>query len=296
VSSRFGRLARVLALLCAIGLAAPALADVEIYRPQRRLAEELAPIAAGLLGTAGIAVADPGSGVVVLHGPREDLHAALAALRRADVVLRTWNVTAVLTRLSEIERVQLSVGGWIEVGQIRVGRIPAGESPGLTLRARSLLAEGAVRFEGQTAVQDGSAAEIWTGATYPERSQTLERSTGPAGEQITRIRETTALIPVQTGFRVLPRGRADGHIELEIAPLLSARAADGGVVRTAASSHLNVRRGELVAIAAAEGAGDDLVIDPFGSVDHREEARDSVLLVRVDPLEAGVSPPADSAR
>ena len=100
-----------------------------------------------------------------------------------------------------------------------------------------------------------------------------------------RVRETTLLVPSQTGFRVVPRRLPDGLVELEIAPIISERRADGIVVRSAAQSRIAVRPGELVAVASLSRVGSSRRIDPFGSLQHTEGAEESLLLVRVEVLE-----------
>jgi hypothetical protein len=110
-----------------------------------------------------------------------------------------------------------------------------------------------------------------------------------------RVYETATLVPVQTGFRVRPRGRADGSIEVEITPVISERDADGTLVRAAAATAVVVRPGETVVIASAHETGAQIALDPFATLDYREGANDSALLVRVERTDLEDDPASPAA-
>ena len=254
-------------------------AEIEIYRPSHRPAAELLPLASAVLGPGGRAVVDSQNGWLLLTGEPEALERAVEALRSLDLPLASYRVESVLSRVSELKRAGLEIDGWTEVGDLRVGRVGRGPE-GVRIRIGSLASKGSQRFEGQVRVLEGRSAELWTGTVQPARVRTLEERPGGF-----RVRETTLLVPAQTGFRVVPRSLPDGLVELEIAPIISERRADGTVVRSAAQSRIAVRPGELVAVASLSRVGSSRRIDPFGSLQHTEGAEESLLLVRVELLE-----------
>ncbi len=267
-------LARVL-LLAALFLPEGAL-GAEIFRPRYRAAEDLAPVAEGILGPSGLVVADPGTGWLVLRGEPAAVAEALATLQRLDVRPASYRVSTTLTRMLDLDRAGVSVSGWIRAGDVRIGR--AGPVPaGIRIAPRGLLSQEESSFAGQVAVLEGSSAEIWTGTVHPERQTFLDARGGRV-----RVYETATLVPVQTGFRVRPRGRSDGSIELELAPVIAERSEDGTIVRAAATSTVVVQPGETLVVASAHEAGTEIAIDPFGTLDHREGANDTAMLVRVD--------------
>jgi hypothetical protein len=277
---------RTAVLLVALALALGTLpgaaaggAGVEIYRPRSRPAESLVDVARALLVPAGgDAVVDPGTGWLVLRGAPEALREARAALGEIDRAPVMYQVHSAMTTLSDLAASGVAVDGWVQAGDVRVGRVP-GPADGIRVRVRSTLGEGERRFEGMVSTLDGQPAEIWTGADYPARERTLHERAGRL-----RVYETTTLVPVRTGFRVIPRGMGDGSIELEIAPLVEESMAEGLVVHASVASRIRVQPGQAVLVAASRGRDSEVAIDPFGAVDHREGASDSALLVRVEKL------------
>lgn len=279
------------ALLVVAAVTLPSRAGAaEIFRPCSRTAEELAPVAESILGPGGVVAVDPGTGSLILRGEPAAVAEALSTLRRLDVRPASYEVSTTLTRMLDLDRAGVSVTGWIQAGDVRIGR--AGRIPdGIRIAPRGLLAQEESAFAGQVAVLEGNTAEIWTGTTYPER-QTYRDARGGG----IRVYETATLVPVQTGFRVRPRGRADGSIELELAPVIAERGEDGNIVRAAAATRVVVRPGETLVVASAHESGAEIAIDPFASADTREGANDSAMLVRVersDPGEDRANPRAD---
>jgi hypothetical protein len=251
---------------------------LETYRPQHRSAAELAPLVSEILAPEGTAVSDPGGGVLLMRGDPTSIKRAIQLLRELDAPIPVYRVESTLTTLRELRRVGIRVDGWVQAGEIRVGKVRAVDRE-LRVRVRAALSEGEERFQGFVTVLDGSRAEIWTGTTYPERIQSLHEEAGRL-----RVYETTTLVPVRTGFAVLPRGLADGRIDLELAPISAEETAEGTVVRAGMATRITLHPDELVVVAGIREVGQELRIDPFGTLDHREGEWETVLLVRVDPL------------
>jgi type II secretory pathway component GspD/PulD (secretin) len=264
--------------LALAGVLVAASERLEIYRPQHRGAAELAPLVSGVLAPEGAAIPDPGSNQILIRGDPAAVGRALALLKEVDVPLRVYRVESTLTTLRELERVGLRVDGWIQGGEIRVGKA-RGVAEAPRIQVRSVLSEGEDRFWTSVAVVDGKRAEIWTGTTYPERERTLQEEAGRL-----RVYETTTLVPIRTGFAVRPRLMRDGRISLEVACLSAEEATEGTVIRAGTSTHVTLKPGESLAIASLRESDHQVRVDPFGSLDLREGARDSVLLVRVEPL------------
>jgi hypothetical protein len=261
----------------------------EVFKPRYRSAEELVPVAEGILGPGGMVAADPRTGWLILRGEPGPVAEALETLERIDVRPASYQVWSTLTRTADLERAGVTVSGWVRAGDVRIGR--AGWVPrGIWVSPRGLLARQESSFTGQVAVLEGNAAELWTGTVFPERQTFRDERGGQV-----RVYETATLVPVQTGFRVRPHGRADGSIELELTPVIAERSADGTVVRAAAATAVVVRPGETVVIASAHETGAQIAIDPFATLDHREGANDSAMLVRVERTDLDADPASPAA-
>jgi hypothetical protein len=252
--------------------------ELEIYRPRHRVAAELAPLVSGVLAPSGIAVADPGSGQLIIRGDRASIKAALELLRELDVALNAYRIQSTLTTLRELRRTGFEIAGWVRGGTVRIGRgeAPEGRS---RLRVRSILSEGETRFQGVVTTLEGYPAEIWTGTTYPARVETWNEQLGRV-----EVHDTTTLVPIRTGFRVLPRSMSNGRVNLEIVPVSAEEEPEGLVVRAGAATQVIVTEGEVVLIASVQGERDEITIDPFATLDLQEEASDTVMLVMVDRI------------
>ena len=250
----------------------PVLADAKLYRPAHRLAGELAPLARAVLAPDGSATVDPGTGALLLQGEPGAIEQALAVLRQLDVPLRSFRVESLARSERELSAAGLAVEGWIDLGGVRVGHMP-GDPVGLRVRAGALASQGASRFEATLTVRDGSTADLWTGRAVPAANAVLEDSER-------RVLATPPLRAIRSGFRVRPRGLADGSIELWIQPILARDSLQMPVEETGARSRISVRPGEWLVLGrieqstSGEGTG-------IGALASQRGRRQTVLLVRV---------------
>jgi hypothetical protein len=272
----------VAALVALLGSPGAAEDQLEVYQPRHRAADELAVSVAGVLGPEAIVVPDPASGKLVIRGDRASIRQALGILQELDVPLGAYRVESTMTTLSELRRNSVWIDGWLEAGQFRVGKVRKATGD-LHLRVRSVLSEGDRRFQGLVTVLEGHPAEIWLGTTYPERVRTLNEEAGRL-----RVYETATLVPVQTGFRVVPRALRDGRIALELSAVSAEEAPEGRVIRAGTSTHVNVVPDELTAISTLRRARSQISIDPFATLDASDRVREEVLLLRVQPLPASI--------
>lgn len=267
----------VLALILGLALAASA-SSFEIYVPRSRPAEELVPLVQGILAGHGSAVADPHSGRIVLSGEPEAIAQALAALRSLDAPVRQYRVESEASTRAALEGAGASVGGWIEAGDVRIGRVSGPE--GIDVRASAGGAASHERLGAMVTVMEGRTAEIWTGADVPVASRTVERA-GPYA----RVRETTELVPVRSGFRVRPRGAGPDAIEVEITPIVEELARGGSIRSTGVATQIRVNPGEAVAIGGVSRGASGSGVDAFSGAGRGSAASDSVFLIRVTPLD-----------
>ncbi len=147
------RLSRALGLaLLVLLLAGPSgAAELELYQPRHRPAAELVPLVQGLLGSDGAVVADPHTGKLVLSGSPAAVQQTLQALRKLDVLPRQYRIVARATSEEELSQRGFEIHGWLELGDLRIGRIRSG----FRLRPRSL-AQGAVELEIAAVVEEES--------------------------------------------------------------------------------------------------------------------------------------------
>jgi hypothetical protein len=252
---------------------------VVIYRPHARTAAELAPVARTLLAPGGAAIADPGGRGLVLRGSPEGVARTLEVLRQLDVRPVSYRIESLVTRTAELEQLGLGVEGWLELGALRVGRMPATGEPDLGLRAQLGESSRDRRSEAMLTVLEGHEAELWTGTLEVEPTRRLRA--GPRG---LHVRESTTWVPVRSGFRVTPRGLADGQVELEIEPVVSERRPDGAIERTGAASRVRVRPGETLVLADVTQDDQAASLDPLAA-DHTSTRSNTALLIRVTTAE-----------
>jgi hypothetical protein len=207
-----GRAIAGFGFLLLLGLLAPATVvggpgdRVEVYAPRHRTVEDLAPLVSGVLAPSGEAIPDPSSGRLILRGDAASVERALEVLASLDTPIRSYRVESILSTLRDLDRMGVELGGWLESGGVRIGRASGPE--GVAVRLDALRSSEDRHFRGLVTVIDGRAAELWTGTEEPRRSRHIEREGGRV-----RIHETTTLVPVRTGFRVVPRGLPDGRVD-----------------------------------------------------------------------------------
>jgi hypothetical protein len=136
-----------------------------IYEPRFRTAEQLAPLVAPLLGPDGAALPDPQGGKLILQGEPAAIAQALEALRSLDGALHQYRIESETRSRESLDRAFAGAGGWVDGGELRIGRVAAGA--GGSERTR--------RLGASVVVLEGQEASIWTGVTVP-----VNRSTRPA--------------------------------------------------------------------------------------------------------------------
>jgi hypothetical protein len=181
------------------------------------------------------------------------------------------------------------VAGWIEAGDVRIGRVAGPE--GVNVRASAGGSGTRERLGASVVVMEGHSAEIWTGTDYPITTHRVERA-GP----YVRQSETTALVPVRSGFRVRPRSAGPSAIELDITPIVSELDPGGSIRETAAATQIRVRPGESLAIGGVTRQAEGSAADVFRGAAHESTASESLLLVRVTELEGAPAVPASRGR
>jgi hypothetical protein len=262
-----------------IWLALPAAAgSLEIYVPRSRPAEELAPLVQAVLAGQGSAVADPHSGKLILSGEPEAIAQALAALRELDQAVRQYRVDSETSTRKALEGASARVDGWIDAGDVRIGRVVGPE--GVRLHAGVGSGGSSERLAATVVVMEGRTAEIWTGSDVPITTRTVERA-GP----YSRVTESTELVRVRSGFRVRPRGVGSEQIEVEITPIVEELGRGGSIRETGASTQIRVRPGESVAIGGVTREETSAEADAFRGAERSAGSSDSLLVVRVTPLD-----------
>jgi hypothetical protein len=265
-------------VLVVVGLLGPVPAGAaEVYRPRYRLAEDLAPVAEAVLGASGRVAVDPHGGALILAGEPRAVAEALATIRALDVRPAVWRIETTLTRAADLDRAGVRVSGWVDAGSVRIGR--AGSPPG-SFRVGVDGGEGRLErsFRGQVTVLDGSAADVSTGST-----------------RVLRRRGEALLVPAPTGFRVVPRGRPDGTVELEISTLASEPVARDAIAFARSSTRIAVRPGETLVLASTGGSSEQSGVDLLGAASE-SGAEETAMLIRVERADAGDASPASSSR
>ena len=275
--------AAALALILLLSASATAAEQTELYRPQHRLPAELLDLASGLMAGEGSASLDPGTGTLLLRGPRPVLDQAVAVLTRLDVPLASFQVESRSTTDRELERSGIQIEGWIELGDVSLGRTAEGPG-GLRLAAGGL--EQRSRREQQTvvSVREGGAAQLWTGRAVPAAIA--------KGREGDRVLVAPHLRAVRSGFRVRPRGLADQRIELEIQSIVSHDSLETPFSETGLATRLAVIPGEWIVLGTVER---ELEGETHGFIlkgESREQVRE-LLLLRVTPTSCGSAPCQD---
>ena len=258
--------------------------ELQLYRPRHRPAAELAVVAEGILGPSGTAVADPRTGKLVLRGPPAAVKQTLRALRELDVPLSRYRVEARLTSEGELRQRGLVIHGWLEVGDLRIGRVgsPA-QDPGVIFR--TLRTEGAEDLLVNLSVLEGHTAEIWTGTAIPVHVRVFQKQ-----DRDPRVFETTPLAPIRTGFRVRPRSLGDSSLELEITAVSEEEGAWGQLRQTAAATSVMLELGEQIAIADVRREMTSVYTSPFAGHEWETQVSDTLLWVRVSSADSDPRP------
>jgi len=231
-----------------------------------------------LLAGQGSAVADPHSGKLILSGEPEAIAQALEALRSLDQALRQYRVDSETSTRKALEGASARVEGWIDAGDVRIGRVVGPE--GVRLHAGAGGGGSSERLAATVVVLEGRTAEIWTGADHPVTTRTIERA-GPWA----RVTESTELVSVRSGFRVRPRGVGPEKIELEITPIVEEFGPDGSIRETGASTQIRVSPGEPVAIGGVTREEASAEAEVFQGAGRGSTSSESLLVVRVTPLD-----------
>jgi type II secretory pathway component GspD/PulD (secretin) len=231
-----------------------------------------------MLAGEGSIVADPHSGKLVISGEPEAIAKALAALRSLDQPVRQYRVESETSTTRSLDRASASVSGWIEAGDVRIGRVVGPE--GVRVRASAGGGNAAERLGASVVVMEGRAAEIWTGVDQPVTTRTVER----AGRH-SRVTESTELVPVRSGFRVRPRSAGPDAVELDITPIVSELGPGGSIRETGATTQVRVRPGESVAIGGITRSAESAGADVFRGAARADATDESLLVVRVTPLD-----------
>ena len=267
--------------LLALTLGAPASfarADVELYEPEHRSAHELALLLDPALGTGGRAVADPGTGALLLTGTATELGNALELLSRLDVPLSRYIVES---RLESREALRLQgylLETGLQLGTLRFARLrepPARDGPGRLLFHESGTARER-RLEQSLLVAEGQSAELWTGALMPIRVRNFELR--DRGE---RVVETEPLLALRTGFQLRPRDLPDGQVELELVAVETRSQAGSAIARTSITAHLRLPLGEWTVVSelqTSKSLSGTMTLDLHPQIDPNP---DDLLLFRV---------------
>jgi type II secretory pathway component GspD/PulD (secretin) len=247
------------------------------------------PLVQGVLAGQGSAVADPHSGKIVLSGDPEAIAEALALLQSLDAPIHQYRVESETTTRAALDQASASVGGWIEAGDVRIGRVRGPE--GVNVRASAGGGDSVERLGASVVVLEGHSAEIWTGADYPITTRTVER----AG-RYSRTTESTELVPVRSGFRVRPRASGADAIELDITPIVSELGPGGSIREQGAATQIRVRPGESLVIGGVVRAEDGSDVDVFRGAARSSGSSDSLIVVRVTEIGDAGDVPATRGR
>jgi hypothetical protein len=273
-----------------LGLAGAQAAEVKLYKAQFRPPAELADLVGPLLAPDGTAVADDSGGFVLLRGSAEAVAQALETLARVDVQPRQYRISSELVSRSVLQARGIRVDGWVQVGDMRIGRTPVGPE-GLELSAHQLRADSGRHFGATIVALENTPAEIWTGNVFPISVETFEFGRGPGqphsgpGQRRRggQVFETTALVPVRQGLRV--RARSAGKaIELDLVPVMQDGHPGTGIREQGASTRLRISPGEQLVIGSL-GRNDELRTgDPLAHA-VEESASEDLMIVRVEEID-----------
>ncbi len=267
--------------LLALTLAVPASsvsADVLLYEPKHRSADELAVLLDPALGTDGRAVADPGTGVLLLTGSEAGLGIARELLSRLDVPLARYVVESRIESREALRLRGYSIDTAIQLGTLWIARLrepPAREGPGRRL-FHEVRTEREGRLERSLLVAEGQTAELWTGALMPIRVRNFELR--DRGE---RVVETEPLLALRTGLQLRPRGLPDGQVELERIAVEPRSGAGAEIARVSSASRLRLPLGAWAVVSELPTSRALSGTMTFELREEIEPERDELLLLRI---------------
>jgi type II secretory pathway component GspD/PulD (secretin) len=264
-------------------LAGPAgAAEVELYKARNRPAAELADVVGPLMGTDGVAVSDDSGGFVLLRGTAEAVAQARQLLATLDVAPRQYRISSELVSHSVLQARGIRVGGWIQVGDLRVGRSLSGPE-GVRVAANQLDATSGRRFQATVVALENTPAEIWTGNVFPVSVTRFDDGGRHREHRRGGTDEITAWMPVRQGLRV--RARPAGNaVDLELVPVVEDGNPDSGIRERGASTRVRIARGEQLVIGSL-GRADSLGTgDPLAHA-VEEDLSEDLILVRVDEID-----------
>lgn len=275
-------LPRLLALIFALSTAAtPATAEVSLYNPAHRTADELAPLLGPAMGHDGFAVVDRHSGQIVIHGPKANIKRALELLQDLDLPQLSYNVEFRVVSETERKSQGIEISGTLPLAELGLSaQIGAGSRShkrgrgGLEIRAGSGTSSQTGSFRASLLVQDGTPSQIWTGKLIAIRS----------GGWIHEADE-------RSGMRVETRTLRDGRVHLSLHPL---RARGNRAEPLSAVTKLALETGAWVALGEVGSMRSSRSADLLG-VASSEESNAQRLLVRASPLSLPASAPRPSA-
>ena len=266
---------RCLPLVLILGLLAlPVAAEVTLYKPAHRTAEELAPLLEPAFSQDGFAMVDRHSGQLVLHGPKADISRARELLELLDLPQLSYNVEFQVVSESECMAQGIELSGRLPLGELGVLSGRRSSQPGLELRAGSARLSENGKFRTTLLVQDGTPAQLWTGSVISPRRG------GWLAEQDNR-----------SGMRVETRTLRDGRVHLSLYPV---RSRGGRAEPLSAVTKLALEAGNWVALGELGTRRDsaDAALTGAGRSAGAETQR---LLVRALPLSLPASAPRPSA-
>lgn len=266
---------------------AAAAAEVKLYKARFRPAAELADLVAPLIEPDGVAVADDSGGFVLLRGTPEAVAQALETLNRVDVQPRQYRISSEVVSRSVLQARGIRVGGWIRVGDLRVGRTLTGPE-GVTVSANQLRADSGRSFQASVVALENTPAEIWTGNVFPFTVSEVEvfepRGPHPHSRRgDLRYHETTAFVPVRQGLRVLARSSGDA-VDLELVPVMEDGHPETGIRELGAATRMRIKPGEQVVIGSIDREDQLRTTDPLANATEDSFTGD-LMLVSVEELE-----------
>lgn len=267
---------RGLALCAALLLGIPpgsavAQRRVEVYRLKHRTAEELLPVMQTVLSGSGSVAVDRGTNSLVLIGEPDAVGDALALLETQDRRLRTVVLQYDTKRLRDLEAQGFDVRWSIQAGDLRIGNVrrPGGSGSSVTLRAGGVEGHADEKFSGVVRVIEGETGRIETGQSVPFRTWSYD---GPNTQFVTAL----------TGFEARPRILGDGSVQVDLEPFASRFGRGGRIERSGASTVVNLRPGETVAVGGLDQSRDESDTRLPSGAQRIRSQDDNVLLLRVD--------------